>query len=282
MSLMVPYSTVDFITIGHITKDITPGGAQLGGTVSYSALTAHALGLRAGIVTAWAEDIGGNAFPDIQIVNSSREVTTTFENIETSDGRIQYLFDTAKSLNYKDVPEIWRSASIVHFGPVANEVDPEMVYKFKSSFIGMTPQGWFRLADSTGRVRVNPRQNDSVKYQNCGAVVISEEDLENDEPFLEDLVNTCPVVAVTEGERGVRLYWNGDVRRFNPPNVRTVDTTGAGDIFAASFFIRLYTTRDPWASARFATNLASFSTTRVGLASIPTQIEIKNSIVEVM
>ena len=57
---------------------------------------------------------------------------------------------------------------------------------------------------------------------------------------------------------GARLYWNGDVRRFRPPSVKEVDATGAGDIFAAAFFTRLYITRDPWEAARFATPLSAF------------------------
>jgi len=282
MSLIVPNAAVDFLAIGHITKDRIPGGAQVGGTVSYAALTANALGLRAGIITAWSEDVDKNVFHDIQIINSSRDITTTFENIDIPEGRVQYVYDTARSLSYQDVPDAWKSPSIVHFGPVANEIDPSMIDKFKSSFIGITPQGWFRSVDSSGRVRVDPLQNDSIKYQSCGAVVLSIEDLGGNEAFIEELTSICPVVAVTEGSKGIHLYWNGDVRRFIPPRVLPVDTTGAGDIFAASFFIRLYTTRDPWESARFATNLAAYSTTRIGLDSVPTQAEIQNCIVEVM
>jgi sugar/nucleoside kinase (ribokinase family) len=61
-----------------------------------------------------------------------------------------------------------------------------------------------------------------------------------------------------------------------------VDATGAGDIFAAAFFIRLYKTRDPWEAARFATLLASHSVTRVGLDGIPTAREIEESLMEVL
>ncbi len=92
----------------------------------------------------------------------------------------------------------------------------------------------------------------------------------------------CRVLAVTEGPAGARLYWHGDLRRFRAPMVKEVDATGAGDIFAASFFWRLYTTRDPWASARFATHVASFSVARAGLDGIPTPQEIQTCLVEVM
>jgi len=79
----------------------------------------------------------------------------------------------------------------------------------------------------------------------------------------------------------VRLYWHGDVRRFPAPYTPEKDPTGAGDIFAAAFFTRLYTTRDPWEAARFATQLASLSVKRSGLQAVPTQNEIQECMVEV-
>ena len=72
------------------------------------------------------------------------------------------------------------------------------------------------------------------------------------------------------------------MRRFKPPQVAEIDTVGSGDIFAAAFFVRLYTTRDPWEAARFATQLAAFSVTRQGMNSIPTIDEIESCLVEVM
>jgi sugar/nucleoside kinase (ribokinase family) len=111
--------------------------------------------------------------------------------------------------------------------------------------------------------------------------VLSVDDLENDENRIDETAALCRILAVTEGRHGSRLYWNGDVRRFRPPRVKVVDETGAGDIFAACFFARLYTTRDPWEAARFATQLSAISVTRPGLAGIPTPDEIEACTVEV-
>jgi sugar/nucleoside kinase (ribokinase family) len=60
-----------------------------------------------------------------------------------------------------------------------------------------------------------------------------------------------------------------------------VDSTGAGDIYASAFFTRLYTTRDPWEAARFATLMSAISVTRQGLEGIPTPDEIQSCLVEV-
>ena len=48
---------IDYLVIGHLTKDITPQGPQLGGTAAYAARTAQAMGLRVGMVTAWNQDV---------------------------------------------------------------------------------------------------------------------------------------------------------------------------------------------------------------------------------
>ncbi len=61
-----------------------------------------------------------------------------------------------------------------------------------------------------------------------------------------------------------------------------MDATGAGDIFAAAFFERLYQTKDAWEAARFATNLAAYSVTRNGLHGIPTHEEIEHCKMEVL
>jgi sugar/nucleoside kinase (ribokinase family) len=72
------------------------------------------------------------------------------------------------------------------------------------------------------------------------------------------------------------------VRRFRPPQEQEVDPTGAGDIFAAAFFTRLYLTRDPWEAARFANQVAATSVTRRGLEGIPTAEEIQQFLIEVL
>lgn len=61
-------SSVDFLVIGHVCKDVTPAGFRLGGTVTYAALMARNLGARAGILTRASKDLfeaipGGLASP---------------------------------------------------------------------------------------------------------------------------------------------------------------------------------------------------------------------------
>ncbi len=273
---------IDYLVIGHITLDKTAHGLRLGGTAAYAALTVKTLGWRVGVVTSWGEEIPALELNGLTIVNIHTAESTKFENLYCDRKRNQIIKGIAAPLCYEHIPEVWRSSKIVHIGPVAKEVDPGIVQRFPESLVGITPQGWFRDWDEKGYVfcRDWREAKSTLKYAN--AIVISPEDVGFNEERIEEIVTYCPVVVVTEAEAGARLYWNGDVRRFRAPSVSEVDPTGAGDIFAAAFFIRLFQTRDPWGAARFATYISAFSVNRTGLNAIPTDAEIKQSMVEVL
>lgn len=273
---------IDYLIIGHITQDITPAGPIPGGTASYAALTAHSLGWRVGIVTSFAPGISLDLFKGIQIASLPAENSTTFENITTPEGRIQYLYHTAATLNLSIIPETWRTAPIVHLGPVAQEIEPTLVRFFPNALVGLTPQGWLRRWDSKKRVYPAEWPESTYVLQQAGAAVISLEDVQGNEDRIEEMASSIHILVVTEGAAGARVYWNGDMRHFSPPHVREVDPTGAGDIFATAFFTRLYTTRDPWEAARFANQLASISVTRRGLLGVPTPEEVETHLYEIV
>lgn len=282
MPSLVTLEPVDYLVIGHLSCDITPNGPRLGGTAAYAALTGRALGLRVGVVTAWGGEVPLDVLDGIKVQSVPVQRSTTFENKYTPAGRIQHIHHAAPDLSFDNVPEAWRRAPIVHIGPIAGEAKSLVDGKFSSSLMGLTPQGWLRRWDSAGRVGPGDWPEAHVMLARAGAAVLSIEDVGGDEDCIEAMATACKVLAVTEGPAGARLYWNGDLRRFRAPSLEEVDATGAGDIFAAAFFWRLYVTRDPWAAARFATHLASFSVRRFGLDGIPTQEEIQTCLVEVL
>ena len=281
MLSLVPLEPVDYLVIGHVARDLTPSGARLGGTVAFSALTARSLGLRVGIVTSAGADVPLAALDGIPTVTIPSEHSTTFENIYSADGRKQILHHHATPIDFVHVPEIWRRAGIIHLGPIANEVGPILPKDFTPDLLGLTAQGWMRGWDESGRVH-SVKWEDAFALEAAGAVVISLEDVGGDMEMVERLAQHTRILAVTDGAAGCILHWHGDRRRINAPKFTEIDATGAGDIFAAAFFIRLYTTRDPWEAARFATLLASHSVTRVGLDGIPTEQEIQSCLVEVL
>jgi sugar/nucleoside kinase (ribokinase family) len=282
MSNPAALEPVDYLVIGHVAHDLTAEGFRLGGTAAYSALTARALGLRVGILTASGPETSLAVLNEIPTLVLDSPRSTTFENIYTEHGRIQYLRAQARRIDFTNIPAAWRNASIIHLGPIANEVDAILPEDVSPSLVGLTPQGWMRQWDSEGRVSRTEWVNADAALARAGAVVISREDVEGDDELIEHMAHQTRVLAVTESAAGAVLYWNGDRRRFRAPEVKEIDATGAGDVFAASFFIRLLKTHDPWEATRFATLLASCSVTRPGLQGIASPREIEECLMEVL
>jgi sugar/nucleoside kinase (ribokinase family) len=282
MPNLVPMEPVDYLVIGHVAHDLAPEGPRLGGTAAYSALTARALGMRVGIVTASGPETSLEPLNGIPVISLESPQSTTFENIYTEHGRIQYLRAQATRIDLNMVPERWRRAPIIHLGPIANEVDARLPESFSPGLVGLTPQGWMRQWSADGRVSRGAWANGDSAMAEAGAVVISREDVNGNEELIEHMATQTRVLVVTEASAGAVLFWNGDRRRFRAPQVTEVDATGAGDIFAASFFIRLFTTRDPWEATRFATLMATCSISRSGLNGIATPREVEECMMEVL
>ncbi|MCD6576638.1 MAG: hypothetical protein J7K66_01335 [Anaerolineaceae bacterium] len=275
-------SNINYLIIGHVTRDIHKDGSTLGGTAAYSSVCAHALGRTPAIITSGKKDLPIQELSGFQIKWKISPYSTTFENKETNHGRKQILHAVADSLSPEDVPLEWRNPPIVHLGPVAGEVDPEIIHIFPNSFIGLTPQGWMRSKDNKSVVHFHPWEHADALLKRADAVVLSIEDVMGDEDLIQSYASRTNILVVTEGSNGARVYIKGDVRHLSAPKVHVIDPTGAGDIFATAFFDRLETTYDPWESARRAIQIASHSVTRVGLAGVPTEQEIRSFQIEVI
>jgi sugar/nucleoside kinase (ribokinase family) len=266
---------VDYLVIGHITCDLQPDGSlALGGTATYASLTAAALGLRPGVVTAYGgEKPLGNLSP-LPLAGLRPEYSTTFENQETPSGRRQILRHIAPPIPAYLVPEGWRAAPLVHFAPVVDEVGADLLRLFPGSFIGLTPQGWLRSWDTQGRVSRADWLEAGYVLGLADAAVLSIEDIGGDWRVARSFAEAADVLVVTEGEAGCRVFLQGEAFRIPTTPLPAVDTTGAGDIFAAAFFVEYHQTGDALQAARFAGAAAGVSVTRRGMDGIPTADEI--------
>lgn len=272
------YSTtrpIDYLAIGHVAKDLTPDGHRLGGSVAYASLTARAMGYTPGILTACALDVDLSPLDGLALQRCASPASTTFENLYTANGRLQYLRTRAVPLAPGDVPLEWLRAPIVHIAPLAREIEPEMLTGFGSAFVGLTLQGWLRQWDEAGRVSYADWPDAAETLPNATAAVLSIEDVRGDWELLKRWASLIPVLVVTQAAEGCTVFVRGqDARHIATFRQTEIDPTGAGDIFAAAFFIHYYETRDPWAAARVANHIASISVTRSGLASAPTPDDV--------
>ncbi len=272
--------TPDYLAIGHITKDVLPGGGFApGGTVTFAARAARKLGAEVAIVTAAPPDLLQlPLFHDIQIYSLPTETATIFENIYRPEGRIQYVRAVAPPIPTEAVPREWYASPIVHLGPVAQECTPELLDLFPGALIGVTPQGFLRdWSGPSGQVRPIAWVGAAAILPRISALILSEEDLppgEKGRKMLQEFVRRCPLVACTQGKNGCVIYQHGQNQHVPAYSAHELDPTGAGDVFAAAFLLQLRASADPIAAACFANAAAACSIEKPGATGLPDLLEV--------
>jgi sugar/nucleoside kinase (ribokinase family) len=271
---MTSSTELDYLVVGHVTRDVvTDGSFRLGGTVCYAARTARACGCRVGVVTSASTELDlAPVLDGVLVARSPASATTTFENIYVNGGRVQMLHAVADVLQPESIPPGWRT-SVVHLGPVAQECSPQLLDAVGDAFLGLTPQGWMRRWDQSGQVSYRDWQQPEELLARADAVILSETDVP-DRAMLAHYASCTRLLVVTQGAAGCTVYAQGVVRSFPAAARREVDPTGAGDVFAAAFFYWMQRESDPWQAARFANCVAANSVTRVGLAGTPSTEEV--------
>jgi hypothetical protein len=268
-----------YLAVGHITVDRPVGGGvvQPGGSVAYAAKTATTLGASAAIVTrAATADVPCEQLADIAVFLRPSRVTTTFEQSYNQRGdRVQRLLSRAPSLASGDVPASWHTVDVLHIAPVIGEVDASSVARINAGFVGLTAQGWLRHAALDRHVHaIDPQQVPADLVRRADVVVVSEEDVAADPTWPKRIAEHLPMVVVTRGEAGAVAYYNGESVHQPAFPAKSLDTTGAGDVFAAALFYSMAY----GATARAALNLASAAgacaVEGIGLAGVPTRAAI--------
>lgn len=272
----------DFVALGHVTVDLYADARdeevlpRFGGAAAYASLTAKALGLRAAVVTSAAPDYPFDAaLPGIDVHSVVSDWTTTFRNTYGPMGRSQVLAARAAQITLGDVPEAWRSASVVLICPLAQELPSDAGSWFDADVLGAAPQGWLRSWDDRGRVSLNV----DLPADMAGAYDLIAASSQEAGPGIEELWGPLSrVLAVTEAERGSRLLVDGRWRRIPALSVAEDDPTGAGDVWAAAYLVRHLEVRDPVAAARFASCAASLSVAGRGLAGVPGREQVESAL----
>ena len=274
--------TPDYLLIGHICADLQPDGSVvLGGTALYSALTAARLGARVAVLTrgVYGREIAGMQVPNldiltdegIQVVAQEAEIPTTFINVYQADRRVQTLPHWAGQIDLRGLPPHWRNAKVVHLGPIADEINPRECAGLTTGFLGVTPQGWMRdwPRQSGGKVSHIPLRLPGELLGRIDSAIVSIEEIAYARDVIER-IGERRLGVVTQGPDGARIIAGG--QKFELPGFRVPvkDLTGAGDVFAAAFFMKA---SDRTVSAEkagtFANAVAALSLADVGAQTVP-------------
>ena len=278
--------SIDFLAIGTVTRDIATADPSatdyvLGGTVSFAAVTAARLGRRPVVLTRAGDDIELSVLSglaDLHVLPCAN--TTTFANLYSSDGRVQYCYTPSPPIAAVDIPPQLRAPHIALLGPLVNEVQSEVASIFDSdTIVAAVPQGWMRRWDEEGRVYPAPWRDMAQILPHLDALILSIEDIDGDLRQVEEFLEYVALVVLTEYRDGSTIYRRKpdseiEIVPIPPRPANEVDPTGAGDIFATAFLLRLDETGDPFDAARYANVTASFGVEGQGVTGIPSHDKV--------
>jgi sugar/nucleoside kinase (ribokinase family) len=270
----------DYVTVGHVTVDVLDGRRQPGGGAFYSALQAARLGLRTLVLTRGApHELQALLEPyaaELRVEIAPAQRTTTLRTRGAGQERTQRLLAWAGPF----AEPVAVDTAILHLAPIARETPRS--WRGRADFGGQTPQGRVRGWDARGTIAAEPLERARLPRE-CDAIVFSATEREScaelipraassaaAEPGAERGAETGPVVAVTAGPRPTTILRAGRA----PLEVRVPaiafprEDLGAGDVFAAAFFVALHEGRTPAEAAAFGNAAAAVRIAGVGPGAI--------------
>lgn len=266
----------DYTTVGHVTADVLADGSRRpGGSAFYSALQAARLGRRALILTRGVpgeiEQLLEPYRGELELEILTAPATTTLETFGTGAARAQRMLAWAGPIP----AEVAIDTTILHLAPVARETPTR--WSGRAEFVGLTPQGLVRAwAEEGAQVRHAPLKP-SLLPGRCDAIVISESERAScasllagvgDRPAREAARGPLIVVTAQAAPTTIRLPGGELVHVQVPAIERLCDDIGAGDVFAAAFFVALGEGRAPQDAASFANAAAAVRIAGTGAGAI--------------
>jgi hypothetical protein len=264
-----PGARFGYTTVGHVTIDVLADGTRRpGGTAFYSALQASRLGLRALILTRGAvPEIERQLEPyraELELEIQPAEQTTTLQTSGSGATRRQRMLAWAGPIEGEPSLE----TSILHLAPVARE-SPRR-WRGEARFVGLTPQGLVREW-ATGGGEISLATADPAAFpRRCDALVISAVEQVSGAGLVAQARRAGAVVAVTAGHRPTTVHvpGGGTLHVPTPATEEPGDDLGAGDVFAAAFFIALQEGQPTPDAAAFAAAAAALRIAGPGASSI--------------
>lgn len=275
-----------YTTIGHVTIDVLEDGSRRpGGSAFYAALQAARLGLSARIITrGLAPELELLLAPfraqlDLEVLGS--EHTTTLLTSGAGARREQRVLAWAGGIG----EQIEINSDILHLAPIARETPTS--WHGSCSLLALTPQGLARAwdersgADALLRLRA-PGAEQVELAARCDALVLSEVERDSCAALIAAAARAgSPVVITAGGANGTLLAPGEQELRLEAAPVRVVrDDIGAGDVFAAAFFIALHEGSGAHHAALFASAAAAVRIEGVGAGAIPTRTDIERRLQE--
>jgi sugar/nucleoside kinase (ribokinase family) len=247
---------------------------QVGGPACYCSITAKNLKFDVDLHTKF-----GNDFPysdyltknKIHFANAlSKKPTTRFKiHIHDSD-RTLYLEEKCEEIEYSDF-----NSDGTLISPVFDEISEKTYEKIKqnSNFVFLDPQGFLRRTRSNNEIFLEKTNLDLSKIS---AIKVNPNEIENligssDENALKLLQKGGIQYVLFTNKREISMLVKDRLYSLTLPTKEVYDTTGAGDIFSATFCSTILKENDFLWALCFAGGAAqaALESKEVGLQKVP-------------
>jgi len=270
---------VEYLALGNPTLDVqSDGGAVVGGSAVYAALQAARLGLRSAIIgrASWTrlKPYWQPYAQEVQLLLQSSNDVTEFRNVSAGRTREQWLINWAGEIQHADRIQ---NSDILHLAPVARELRVECLPSYSTSrLVCLTPQGLLReQSKPDGRIYLKSLQFSSRLSRLVDIVVVAEVEAPYTMPLLTAVARQGGISVITKGHRGCELLTKRGSQRFlAAPAKRLVDTTGAGDCFAATLSAAIFSGISTTCAVRLALCAAAISVEGQGPESIGSHSQV--------
>ena len=263
------------VVVGALTEDRFGDETRPGGAVLYAARALEALGIRAHLLLSApggheALALGRNEHMYVAAGAGSRFA----HDVTGGERRLRVLSRPDRPLDASDIPDPWADPEVLILGPLLpDDIDAASFTERSIPRIALLAQGLQRRVASDGAITPLDEPSPALLAA-CDArtsVFLSREEVAPwPDGALDDLAAACARVVVTRGARGADVYRAGEeplhvaAVRANP-----VDTTGAGDAFAASFAAALACGAGDEQAGALAARVAAATVERVGPVALP-------------
>lgn len=266
------------MVVGPVTWDLVGDRRVPGGTVSYAARTATAMGVRARVLTAAGPDADLAALEGHEVHVVPVEHTLTLRHTFRGAIRDQtVVHTTGRRLRPSDAPASWPTPAVLIVAPLLpDDLDPAAFAAVDADECCVTGQGYLRQVDRSGAISVPGRPTDALMQALAPSVslFLSHEEVDTwPDAARSDVVARVRRLVVTRGARGADVVTARGTHHVDPVPATAVDSTGAGDVFAAAFILAVG--EGETTACRLAAAYAAAAVEVSGAAPLPDRARIE-------
>lgn len=276
-------------------------GPVLGSPAAYSSVAASSLGTKTGLVTTIGKDMPYYIVsPIIEAGVDTNGVCVKGENSRSTKltydkaGNKKVSYEkVAPDILFEDIPRQYLKSKAFFICPMDFEVPLETISKLKKlNKLMMTDLGGFGGTVSTMHPSSGSKKDKETIRNIASKFNIVKASIEDCFYLFKDSISYkeaieilvswgAKVAIITLGEKGSVISNGKDIAEIPVFKTKTVDTTGAGDVYCAAFLSEYLRTNDLYKSGLYASAAASILTEKTGgviLSRMPTDEKVRERI----